>query len=359
MALDRDIGVAVARRLAATNSSAKWTAWEMLSATGARGLRMLGESDLFGRILLSERNRAAVGVLERNARPFEGRGARVVRADARGTVSSRPFDYVDLDPFGSPLPFLDTAVASVRDGGVIAVTATDLAVLAGAAREPCERRYRARPLRGRLGPEGGLRILLATLERRARGEGRKISPLLAYVLGHHLRAYVRVAPSGGAEGTPSVSEIPTAEWDGPPLPAGQTFGPMWIGPILDPEFVAGMDVPPTAAERPVLSALLRRWREESEVASPLFYEPNEIARVLRLSEPPGLERMMAKLRDRGYPAARSHLRPSAFRTTAPWVVVAESARAGAEGRVDTELLPPTRPGSRASRQPVPTRGGGG
>ena len=39
------------------------------------------------------------------------------------------FDVVDLDPYGSPTPFLDGAVQAVSEGGLLCVTCTDLAVL--------------------------------------------------------------------------------------------------------------------------------------------------------------------------------------------------------------------------------------
>jgi tRNA (guanine26-N2/guanine27-N2)-dimethyltransferase len=41
------------------------------------------------------------------------------------------FDVVDLDPYGSPAVFLDGAVQSVKDGGLLLVTCTDMAVLCG------------------------------------------------------------------------------------------------------------------------------------------------------------------------------------------------------------------------------------
>jgi tRNA (guanine26-N2/guanine27-N2)-dimethyltransferase len=41
------------------------------------------------------------------------------------------FDVVDLDPYGSPHTFLDGAVQSVKDGGLLLVTCTDMAVLCG------------------------------------------------------------------------------------------------------------------------------------------------------------------------------------------------------------------------------------
>lgn len=41
------------------------------------------------------------------------------------------FDVVDLDPYGSAAGFLDAAVQSVTDGGLLAVTCTDSGVLCG------------------------------------------------------------------------------------------------------------------------------------------------------------------------------------------------------------------------------------
>ncbi len=37
------------------------------------------------------------------------------------------YDVVDLDPYGSPCHLLDSAVQSVADGGLLMVTATDMA----------------------------------------------------------------------------------------------------------------------------------------------------------------------------------------------------------------------------------------
>ena len=44
---------------------------------------------------------------------------------------------VDLDPYGSPSVFLDSAVQSVIDGGILMCTATDMAVLCGGNGEVC------------------------------------------------------------------------------------------------------------------------------------------------------------------------------------------------------------------------------
>ena len=41
------------------------------------------------------------------------------------------FDVVDLDPYGTASPFLDSAVQAVSDGGLLCVTCTDMPCLAG------------------------------------------------------------------------------------------------------------------------------------------------------------------------------------------------------------------------------------
>ena len=37
------------------------------------------------------------------------------------------FDYIDIDPFGSPNPFLAAAIGRITRNGIVAVTATDTA----------------------------------------------------------------------------------------------------------------------------------------------------------------------------------------------------------------------------------------
>jgi tRNA (guanine26-N2/guanine27-N2)-dimethyltransferase len=59
------------------------------------------------------------------------------------------FDVIDLDPYGSPAEFLDGAVQSVSDGGMLAVTCTDMAVLCGNHCEACYAKYGSMSLKGK------------------------------------------------------------------------------------------------------------------------------------------------------------------------------------------------------------------
>jgi len=325
MEMDRDLGEAVAPELNPDGAGAALTGWDMLAATGIRGLRLLYEARAFRLMVFTERNPASFAVLEQNVARFRPAGAQCIRHDARRPVGRGVFDYVDLDPFGTPVPFVPAALGGLKDEGVLGIAATDLPVLAGVMPAACRKRYGALPLRGRLGPEGGLRILLAYLSSIASSVGRSIEPMLAYVLGHHVRAYVRVHRGPSTEN--SVGTIVEGNRDGPPVPAGVSFGPMWLGPLFDVEFVHRLRLPATAARPRELQRFLERIQGEAGIDVPLAYEPNELARALRLKEPPALDRLLGHLSKAGFRAARSHVHPAAFRTDAPRTVVEDAARA--------------------------------
>lgn len=63
--------------------------------------------------------------------------------------AEKQFDVVDLDPYGTAAPFLDGAVQAVKDGGLLCVTCTDMAVLAGSQPAACFAKYGAVPVKNK------------------------------------------------------------------------------------------------------------------------------------------------------------------------------------------------------------------
>jgi len=325
MASDRDLNVAVVRAWRSTGHPCR-SGWEMLAATGVRGLRLVHEAGPFARFDLTERDPTSAELLARNAGRFVGEGARAARADAVARAPSGLAEYVDLDPYGTPLPFLDAAFRGLAPGGLLAVTATDMRVLAGVDRDVAERRYGGRPVRGRLGPEGGLRLLLAELQRRATARGARIHPRLAYVGSHHVRAYLTLEPADRRRAPPPVAEIDPATWTGPPLPGTGPLGPFWLGPLLDGSLMAALTVPPNAAEPKAVARTIEILREEAEVDRPFYYESNSIAEGLSLARPPSVDAFRRELASGGFRTVRTQARAGAFRTDAPVDAVRAAAR---------------------------------
>ncbi len=92
-------------------------------------------------------------------------------------LHEQKFHIVDIDPFGTPSPFLDAASASVWN--MLSVTATDTAPLCGAHMKAGIRKYAAVPLNTEYHSEmGGLRVLLGACARELAKHEKGMLPLL-------------------------------------------------------------------------------------------------------------------------------------------------------------------------------------
>src|SRR6266852_7263572 len=148
-----------------------------LAATGAWGIRMALETraDL---VMFNDWSPEATRLIRENVRR-NGLVASVRRSDLRSHLAEGRYDFVDVDPFGPPTPFLASVFDGVKESAGFGITATDTAVLCGTYPRACEKRYGARPLRSPQGAEIGLRILLGYCARLANQRGLKVRPILA------------------------------------------------------------------------------------------------------------------------------------------------------------------------------------
>ena len=106
--------------------------------------------------------------------------------------SHHRFDVIDLDPYGSCSIFLDGAVQSIRDGGLLCVTSTDLTVLCGNHPEVVFTKYGANCPKTPFCHELAVRILLYTIQMAAAKYGRSIEVLGAFQIDFYVRCFVRV-----------------------------------------------------------------------------------------------------------------------------------------------------------------------
>lgn len=85
---------------------------------------------------------------------------------------NRYFDVIDLDPYGSCLPYLDSALALITNGGLLCLTFTDLKVLCGSEANICFYKYGTIPLGKSYCHEQALRMALFTINTVANRIGR-------------------------------------------------------------------------------------------------------------------------------------------------------------------------------------------
>ncbi|KFY36186.1 hypothetical protein V494_05243 [Pseudogymnoascus sp. VKM F-4513 (FW-928)] len=190
-----------------------FTILDALSATGLRALRYAQEipftTSVTANDLLPEATRAInLNVLHNKLsskiNPVTGNAithmynfASEIPLDSHRYKPSKKYDVIDLDPYGTAVPFLDAAVQAVRDdGGLLCVTCTDAGVWASNGYpEKCYSLYGGLPLKGMHSHEGGLRLILHAIASSAARYGLAIEPLLSLSIDFYARVFVKIHKS--------------------------------------------------------------------------------------------------------------------------------------------------------------------
>ena len=333
----RDISVSVAQSVSKILENI-WVC-DPLAGVGIRGIRYAKEVKGVLGVLVNDRSKDAFELMKKNIEMNEvGNLVEARSTDANIILfqNSGRFNFVDLDPFGSPAPFMDAACGALSKRGMLAMTATDTAPLSGTHARACLRRYWAKPLKTEYCHELGIRILIAFAQRIGGMHEVSLSPVLAHATRHYFRVYLmairgaqradevlknigfvshcnfcmrRVFTRGTAVELPSNCEC------------GGRFshsGPLWLGELIDKQFTR--EVMDDLSMRNFKLKhqeilLLSRCIEEAD-GPPTFYDLNELSSCSGIS-PPKISELITAIRARGYFVSRTHFSNTGFRTDAP------------------------------------------
>lgn len=107
----------------------------------------------------------------------------------------RFFDVIDLDPYGTAVPFLESALSCIGKDGMLCVTFTDMAVLCARKPHVCFYKYGAAPLGKAYCHEQALRMVLFTINTMANKHGKSIEPMVSLTVDFYVRLFIRVHDS--------------------------------------------------------------------------------------------------------------------------------------------------------------------
>lgn len=284
-----------------------------MSASGIRGFRIAKEIPNTD-VVLNDVSENAVRLIKKNASELELDVKVTNDSVEKHLLENRyEYDYIDLDPFGSPVYFFPFAAKYVRDKGVIAVTATDTAVLCGTYPKVCRRKYSAWPKNNWCRHENGLRILMGYCARETARYDRGISPLLSYYDGHHFRTYLKIK-NGAKKANKSLNKLETYKFHDYDWEKGDDVGPLWSGKLFDKEIIDDMDTIGDLDDK-----LLSYWNDEYGFP-PFFYDTNTIGKFLKTA-PPKMSDILRMIEERGYISAGTHFSPTGIKTNAPSEVI--------------------------------------
>ncbi|OAG29296.1 tRNA (guanine26-N2/guanine27-N2)-dimethyltransferase [Nematocida displodere] len=346
---------------------------ECMSASGLRGIRYCKELSGKNHIVFNDISKSSCldivsncknngigaeldGVVENETCTVEVRNedCRVLMLQNKGV-----FDVIDIDPFGTCAPFVDSAVESLASGGMLCVTSTDTKVLCDKPPESSYKYYGSVSTNCSYSHEVAVRIILSYLSRIASKYGREIEPVVSLSMDFFIRVFV-IVRSGKSQSREvclnntmfylccclNQAELPQFRKEDGYFkhargPSGvcrvcdrkmSLYGPFWNKPLHSREFVTNVieRISPehiqekTKGEKESafteaqidrrIHGMLALALEEEETL--FYYAIPYLAKMFTLPIPPLLS-IVSFLEHNGYTTSLTHCKPNAIKTAAP------------------------------------------
>lgn len=277
-----------------------------LAGTGVRGIRLLKETGKVKKVYMNDLNEKAVENIKKNLQLNKIKKSRyeLHNTDANlFLLESKGFDYIDIDPFGSPNPFLDSAVRRLSRKSILAVTATDTAPLCGTYPKTCKRKYWATPARNDQMHEIGLRILIRKVQLIGAQYERALTPIFSYYKDHYFRIFFSVAK--GKKKVDSVIKKHDMFGDA---------GPLWTGNLWDKNITKKMYNSNTLPDN---NTFLRKVMEESQIETCGFYDIHGTVKKHNIKDIPKTNDVIDTIKKKGYHVSLTHFSLVGLRTDMP------------------------------------------
>jgi tRNA (guanine26-N2/guanine27-N2)-dimethyltransferase len=360
MELNRDIAVLALQAYQRTVSR-EIVVCEPLAGCGAMGVRFAAEVKDIREVVMTDISVKASKLASQNVKinrldklvTVEHKEANALLSDY--SAPYRRFDAIDLDPFGSPVPYLDSSIRALRNSGFLALTATDMAPLCGVHPKACIRKYGGKPLRTEYCHELAVRLLAGCLAATAAKHDIGINVVFSHSSDHYVRVYA-IIEYGAKKADGSLESMgyilhcfecfhrKTARLhsfiknDGKCDECGSRLsiaGPLWVGKILDKRFCELMEEE-VKRKRLRLANRVEKMLSlmRSETDAPItYYVIDKLCDALSLPVPP-VRKVAETLKREGYHALLTHFNTRGIRSDAPANVMKNAVReaVGAGGK---------------------------
>ncbi|MHA1917281.1 MAG: tRNA (guanine(10)-N(2))-dimethyltransferase [Candidatus Ranarchaeia archaeon] len=319
---------------------------DAFTGCGIRALRYAKEIPNISKIIANDINPKAVTLTKYNVKFMKLKKIKVTKKHASvlflerfaNSIEESKFDIIDIDPFGSPIPFIESSIhAIVKKNGIIALTATDMTVLCGVYPKVSYRKYGGWSIRAPFTHEIALRLLIGGFVKSALRFDKGINVLFAYYADHYVRAILEVKPNAKAANKSlkemgyiqycnscKTSSILPIEFENLKIKCTscgkklRIAGPLFIGSIFNSKFL--MKMKKQIEEGGIGISIrayniLKRQIAESE-GPPIFTDLHKICKGYSIEIPP-IESVISNLSKKGFFASRTHFSPTSIRTNAP------------------------------------------
>ena len=337
MELNRDLSI-LAIQVFQKEQEREINICDLFGGSGIRGIRYKNEIDGVGEVSINDISETANHFERYNIELNDLNDVEVYQHDASMFLRMKrgEFDVIDIDPFGTPSPFLDSAGYCSRRNSLLCVTATDTSALCGTYPEPCIRKYNSKPYKSEYCHETGIRILAGFVALTLSKYAKYIEVKMSHSTEHYMRLYLEVK-KGSKKTDESLKNIGyishcknclyrqtrnglASHIDDVCPVCGEKMvhaGPLWLGDIQDGEFIRKMidetNYKKINREKEALKLLNKCLIESSAPAT--FYDVHTICKSLKVSAPK-FDLILDELKNDGFEAIKTHYNPLGIKSDA-------------------------------------------
>ncbi len=233
------------------------------------------------------------------------------------------FDYIDIDPFGSPNPFLDAAVKMVSRGGIIGITLTDTAALTGTYINAGKRKYWAKAVKNEFMHETGVRIFIRKVQLIGAQYEKALAPILSIAKDHYYRVFFRAE-----KGKQKVDQLlgqhkyfihcqkcfknSFSVFNNKECCDSQGLwaGPLWAGKLHEKSLLKKMAKISEGETKQYFELLL----EEDSIDSAFFFDIHKMCKELKLQNLPSFGTIINSIQSKKFLASRTQFNRFGIKT---------------------------------------------
>ena len=340
--INRDFSVLLIRAYSKMHEKEKLRICEPFGGVGVRTCRYVTETPAI-KVFYNDNNPNAINIAKLNSEALSPSLKQKIIfhnddvTDFLNFLYSKKeiMDIMDVDPYGTPIPYVHNSLKLVTNQGLIALTATDLASLAGVYPKAMYAKYGIGLFESRIGNihELAVRILITGIQRIGLIQNQSLIPILSLYHRHYIRIFLarRRGVKEVLENTGflcqckecrtifltkmSAKKTHCIECEG--LKLNRT-GPIYLGSIHQVNYLKKMKNDSHLLQftrQKTVSRLLNAMIEESELNLPWSYDISLLAKEIK-SPIPRMDLIAEKLEELGFKCKKTHFSGICVKTDA-------------------------------------------
>lgn len=294
-----------------------------MAASGIREMRFVKTiPEKFSKVVCGDISTTALKTMKKHFKinKLSKRKVSFLRANALNTLSSQYFHMIEIDPFGSPVPFLDIALQRIKHNGILSITATDTAALCGTYPKTGLRRYGIKSEFMFWYEEFGLRALIGYCQKEAAKYDKALHVELSFSAKHFYKIFFRVEESK-TQALKDIKSLSYINWDRQTqeitteaFENKESVGKIYTGPLHNKNIVKKMiENLSLLDEKEETEKFLEKIQLEIDTLG--YYNPHKLQRAFKFHSSKKFDEIIDELRKKGFEASRPHNNRLGIKTT--------------------------------------------